>query len=51
MTNDDINILFASCVAAVILIADFIATYRKQRQLISSDVPDVVEEKKEQIID
>jgi hypothetical protein len=47
MTNDDINILFASCIAMVILIADFISSHRKQRQLIRSDVQEVGEEKKE----
>jgi len=51
MTNETINILFASCIAVVILIADFITGIRKQRQLIRSDLKKVGDEKKEQNFD
>ena len=51
MGKEDINILFAACLAIIMLIISAIAEKRKNRKLLKARVHDIMEEKQEQIAD
>ena len=51
MGKEDINIIFAACLAIIMLIISAIAERREGRKLLKARVHDSIEEKQEQIAD
>lgn len=51
MGKEDINIVFAACLAIIMLIISAIAQRREERKLLKARVHDAIEEKQEQMVE
>lgn len=51
MGKEDINIVFAACMAIIMLIVSAIAERRENQRLLKAQVHDAIDEKQEHMID
>lgn len=51
MGKEDINIIFAACVAIIMLIISAIAERREHQRLLKAQVHDTIDEKQEQMVE